>query len=70
MISCIPYGTSVTTKIGDIKCLITAICIRDNNITYEISYFNNGEYKSCWVREIEFTIADDVKRTSIGYASN
>lgn len=38
----IKYGAKVKTVIGNIKALVTGCCIRNENISYEISYFQNG----------------------------
>lgn len=55
-IQVVPCGTRVKTVIGDIAALVTGICIRDSGISYEISYFHNGEHKDAWVRRYEFSI--------------
>jgi len=60
-IQVVKYGTPVTTVIGNIKGLVTAVCIRDTNVTYEISYFNNGLSVNCWLYRIEFTIDESAK---------
>jgi len=57
----VKYGTPIITVIGNIKALITATCIRENNITYEISYFQNGMSVSTWIQRIEFNIDDSAK---------
>jgi len=63
-------GTEVTTKIGKIKAIITAANIRGSKIAYEISYFNNGEYKTAWLCEKEFTTDKKVKKITVGFKSN
>jgi len=58
----------VTTKIGKIKAILTAACIRPGKIQYEISYFDSGEHKTAWLDECEFTIDDQSrKQASIGF---
>ena len=47
-------GTTIITKIGKIKALITGVCIRGENMYYEISYFVNGDQKTCWLYRFEF----------------
>lgn len=48
--------TRIKTVIGEIKAIVTAICIRDENITYEISYFYNGINTTAWLKRYEFEI--------------
>lgn len=48
--------TKVKTVIGNIDAIVTAICIRDNNVCYEISYFHAGQYTTAWVKRYEFKI--------------
>lgn len=62
----IEAGTKAVTKIGEISGLITAVTIRGNYVRYEFSYFNNGEYKSEWLDETEFTLLEDLKK-EIGF---
>jgi hypothetical protein len=52
----IKYGTKVKTVIGGIKALVTGCCIRNENISYEISYFHNGTNLTVWVQAIEIEI--------------
>jgi hypothetical protein len=62
----VKYGTNIKTVIGNIKAIITAICIRENEgVTYEISYFNNGLSTTCWIKRIEFEI-DLVEKKKAG----
>lgn len=62
----IPCGYEVNTKIGKIIAIITGICTRYSRVSYEISYFCNGEHKSCWVTEDEI-ISRNNHETSIGF---
>jgi hypothetical protein len=48
--------TKIKTVIGEIKAIVTAICIRDEQILYEISYFKNGSRSTCWIARYEFEI--------------
>lgn len=52
----IKYGTKVKTIIGGIKALVTACCIRNENISYEISYFHNGMNVTSWIQQIEIEV--------------
>ena len=52
----IKYGTKVKTVIGSIKALVTGCCIRNENISYEISYFHNGTNLTVWVQGIEIEV--------------
>jgi uncharacterized protein with von Willebrand factor type A (vWA) domain len=62
----IKCGSKVRTKVNDIEAIITAVSIRFDSVSYELSYFNNGEYKSCWLNENEFE-AKGLEKTSIGF---
>lgn len=65
MITLIPCGTVVKTKVGEIKGMITCQAIRFDRVTYEISYFTNSEQKLIWMHEDEFYT--DVQREQIGF---
>jgi hypothetical protein len=54
--------TKIKTVIGDVKAIVTAICIRDENICYEISYFHNGIQVAAGVKRYEFEIDSTEKR--------
>lgn len=62
------YNTGITAKTstGNIDAIITATNIRGTRVTYELSYFHNGEYKSAWLDEKEFTTTEK-KTQKIGY---
>ncbi len=60
-------GTEVSIRSTNIKGVILAVCIRAGNITYDVSYFNNGEHKTAWLSELEFTTFDTGLRNQIGY---
>jgi len=38
-----PSGTHIRTTIGQIEGMITATCIRFSSVSYEITYFYDGE---------------------------
>lgn len=58
----IPCGTRVKTVIGDMPALVTGICIRENNISYELSWFYGGDAKHAWVQRIEFVVDTQVRK--------
>jgi hypothetical protein len=60
-------GTHVRTNMGLIEGMVTAICIRFDAVTYEISYFTDGVQKVIWMNEDEFKTIPERKRKSIGY---
>lgn len=62
-------GTKVTTVLSNIQGIVTGTSIRFEAISYEVSYFNNGEYKQVWLNESEFTITEGKKQT-IGFKNN
>lgn len=61
-------GTEVSTVVGKITAVITAILLRDKSIQYEIAYFNHGDYKSAWVYEFEIIVINKINDTTkIGF---
>lgn len=64
MIELLSSGTLVQPKLLKVDAIITAACIRDKRVTYELSYFNNGELKNIWLSELEFTIKESVFTTN------
>lgn len=52
MIKC---GTKVKTALGDMEGIVTAVCDRFEKVTYEVTYYYSGEFKSMWMAESEFT---------------
>lgn len=50
----IKCGTKAFTVMGNIEGIITGINIRGERATYELSYFNNMEYKAIWLDVSEF----------------
>lgn len=68
----IKYGTKVKTVIGGVKAIVTGCCIRAENISYEISYFNNGSNMTVWVQaiEIEIDIVESKPAGLVNYENN
>jgi hypothetical protein len=60
-------GIMVSTKLGKIEAIITAVLIRFGRIQYELSYIYNGEYKTMWMDECEFDIKSDLEKAQIGF---
>ena len=48
--------TKIKTVIGGVKAIVTGICIRDDSISYEISYFHNGINATAWIKRYEFEV--------------
>lgn len=64
-------GTRVSLKINEsISGIITAVCIRFNNVSYEFTYLLNGSITKEWVNEEELITAEAAKKLSIGYKNN
>lgn len=60
-------GQKVAIKFNhDVDGIITAQLLRFERAVYEISYFNNGEYKQIWLDESEFTAINGEKQ-KIGF---
>ncbi len=68
----IPNGTIVLTKNGDLKAIVTGICIRGLNnesIEYQIAYTLNGERKKPWVYSFEIKVKVDNSKP-VGFTAN
>ena len=53
-------GTKVLVKGTEIKAVTTGVCARGNdNITYEIAWWINGERKEVWVYDFEIELYVD-----------
>lgn len=63
----IPCGTDVVLKRAEYKGVITGINIRDNRVTYEVSYYESGTYKSNWYCDYEFLIGAEQTKTIVGF---
>jgi len=59
-------GIYVIIKSSGIRAMITACVIRFQNMSYEVSYFSDGQYTSIWLNEFEFD-ADREEKTKIGF---
>lgn len=46
--------------------MITAVEIRFNKLTYQLTHFNGGEHTTKWLSEDEF-YQDDNKKVSVGF---
>lgn len=66
MIEVIECGTIATTKLHEIKGMITACSIRFDKINYEFTYFKDGEQRVIWLHEEEFEKSDH-KKINIGF---
>ena len=55
-------GTPIITISGQIKAIVTGVCIRNESINYEISYFGGGEHKTAWIYRYEFEIDTSTKQ--------
>ena len=60
-------GTEVILKRSKYEGVITGITIRENRVTYEISYYEGGTYKTNWFCKYEFTVGLDVNTIEIGF---
>jgi hypothetical protein len=47
------YGDMVIIKLLELQGFITAVCIRGAYITYEVTYFSNGEHYQRWFEYFE-----------------
>ena len=57
-------GTMVIIKVSGFSAMITAVEIKFDRISYELTYYYDGEHRTVWMREEEFT-TEEIKR--IGY---
>jgi hypothetical protein len=62
-------GTPVAIKGPCFAGTITGIQIRDGRVTYEVSYFKEGDYISCWFADYEFKPINKQKKVKIGFAN-
>lgn len=63
-------GSKVKSVLTNIEGIVTAVSIRFNAVAYEVSYFNNGEYKQVWLNESEFELSSTHKKETIGFKKN
>lgn len=66
VISC---GVEVVLKRSEYHGVITCINIRDSRITYEVSYYEAGVYKSNLFCDYEFYISAEQEKMPIGFRS-
>lgn len=66
MLQVIPNYTKVKTVLDNIAGMTTAFSIRGTLVQYEITYFLNGEAKTTWMAEQEFTV-DATEKQTIGF---
>ncbi len=50
-------GTKVTTIIGDVQAIVTAVSITMDTVEYRIRWFYNGEEKIAWVYRYEIEVS-------------
>lgn len=55
-------GMVAKPKMHNAEGIITAVSIRFGRCTYELSYFNNGDYKTVWLSEEELEISGEEKQ--------
>jgi len=62
------YKCGSRVLINDINILgyITGICVREDRVMYEISYFSNNSYYSTWFNEYQFNF-NDIEKMKIGF---
>jgi hypothetical protein len=62
-----PCGTKVTTVMGGISGMITAVQIRFEMVNYEITYYDqaNSVHLQIWQHEQEFTT--EAEKRQIGF---
>ena len=69
MIEVYECGSVVNIKAINLKGYLTGICIRDGRITYEVSYFSDGNYKQSWFCDYEIDFDSTAQKIGIGYKS-
>ena len=64
-------GTEVKLKLAGINGFITAICIRQNRIEYEITYYTEGQQFKIWAHKSEFCPKEKEQSVkTIGFHAN
>lgn len=58
-------GTPIISIVGNKPGTISAVEIRHSNVIYEFKYFNEGEFKTTWLHENEFTTQSN--KIEVGY---
>ena len=60
-------GTKVTTNVGNVDAVITAVELRSECITYELTYFIDNDFKKVWMSESQFQHQENAKKQTIGF---
>lgn len=68
-VNVIKMGTPIITKMGKIKAFVSGVCIRDQNISYEIVYFSDGSRENEWIYRFEFDV-DETQPKTAGFNYN
>ena len=63
----IPCGVEVVLKRAEYHGVITCISIRDYHVTYEVSYYESGTYKSNYFCDYEFFVSAEQTKVPIGF---
>ena len=63
-ITIVQPGTKVITVIGEIKAIVSGVCIRNESVSYEIAYFLAGHHVTEWIYRYEFEIDNTSKRSA------
>lgn len=59
--------TKVKTKLGSVEGIISAISIRHNVVTYEITYYYNGKFDYISLPESGFDVINKSEVLNIGF---
>ena len=62
-----PCGTKVTLRIANITGEISAFTVRFKQVTYEFTYFYNGEMTDIWVCEEQLDFFSEPIKQKIGF---
>jgi len=54
-------GAKAHINLSQAEAVVTGISIRFGRASYELSYYHNGECKTVWCDESEFTVGDGNK---------
>jgi len=63
-------GTKVTTIIGDVKAIVTGVCITMDTVEYKIRWFYNGEEKIAWVHRYEIEVTKPKQQAGFNSKTN
>lgn len=59
-------GAKVHINLSQAEAIVTEISIRFGRASYGLNYYHNGESKTVWCDESEFTV-DDGNKIRIGF---